>query len=334
MRAGKFPPDLLERLLAKIDVQDDRLLLGAKVGEDAAVLDFGDRVLVAKTDPVTFATHHIGWYAVQVNANDVACAGATPRWFMATILVPEGFGQDDAEGIFDQVLEACGALGVTLVGGHSEVTRGLQHPIVAGCMLGEAEKGKIVPTSGAKDGDSIVVTKGIAIEGTSLLAYDAEDALRDASVAAETIARSKELLFSGISVVKEALTACASVRVNSLHDPTEGGLATGLWEVAKAAGVGLAVEEGSIPVLPECDEICRALDLNPLGLLASGSLLITLPPEDVPRLLSTLEGEGIDGFEIGRITGPEEGVKIIGSSHEPDPLPSFERDELARFFRP
>ena len=335
MRAGKFPPDLLERLLAKIDVQDDRLLLGAKVGEDAAVLDFGDRVLVAKTDPVTFATHHIGWYAVQVNANDVACAGATPRWFMATILVPEGFGQDDAEGIFDQVLEACGALGVTLVGGHSEVTRGLQHPIVAGCMLGEAEKGKVVQTSGAKDGDSIVVTKGIAIEGTSLLAYDAEDALRDASVAAETIARSKELLFSpGISVVKEALTACASVRVNSLHDPTEGGLATGLWEVAKAAGVGLAVEEGSIPVLPECDEICRALDLNPLGLLASGSLLITLPPEDVPRLLSTLEGEGIDGFEIGRITGPEEGVKIIGSSHEPDPLPSFERDELARFFRP
>ena len=104
--------------------------------------------------------------------------------------------------------------------------------------------------------------------------------------------------------------------------------------MAKAAGVGLAVEEGSIPVLPECDEICRALDLNPLGLLASGSLLITLPPEDVPRLLSTLEGEGIDGFEIGRITGPEEGVKIIGSSHEPDPLPSFERDELARFFRP
>ena len=333
MKAGKFPPDLLERLLAKIAIKDDRVLLGPKLGEDAAVLEFGDRVLVAKTDPVTFATHHIGWYAVQVNANDVACTGAKPRWFLATIMVPEGFSEDDAEGIFDQIVEACGALGVTLVGGHSEVTKGLQHPIVAGCMLGEAEKGKVVHTGGAQDGDSIVITKGIAIEGTSLLANDAENALLEAGVESATIARAKELLFSpGISVVKEALTACASVGVNSLHDPTEGGLATGLWEVAKAAGVGLAVEEGSIPVLPECTEICRALDLNPLGLLASGSLLITLPSEDVPRLLSTLEGEGIDGFEIGRITGPEEGVKIIGSSHELEPLPQFERDELARYF--
>jgi len=335
MKVGKFPVELLERLLAKVNVQDDRVLLGPKVGEDAALLDYGDRVLVAKTDPITFATDRIGWYAVQVNANDVACTGATPRWFLATLLIPESSTEQEAEDIFDQILEACATLDVTLVGGHSEVTRGLGQPIIVGCMLGEVEKGKLVHTGGARDGDSIVVTKGIALEGTSLIARDAPDALSSSGVDVNTISRAKGLLFSpGISVVKDCLTACSAVRVNSLHDPTEGGLATGLAEVAQAAGVGLAVERGSIPILPECAEICEALDLDPLGLLASGALLITLPPEEVPRLFSALEKEGIEAFEIGRITEPEEGVNIIASSHELEPLPRFERDELARFFNP
>jgi len=334
MKVGKFSPDLLERLLAKLEIRDDRVLLGPAVGEDAALLDYGDRVLVAKTDPVTYATNRIGWYAVHVNANDVACTGATPRWFMATLLMPETSSEEEAEGIFDQILEACNSLHIALVGGHSEVTQGITKPIITGCMLGEVEKGKSVHSGGAQEGDSIVVTKGIALEGTCLLAQDAADAIAAAGVDAETISQAKELLLSpGISVVKDALTACATARVHSLHDPTEGGLATGLWEVAKASGAGLAVEEGSIPILPECSEICRALGLSPMGLLASGALLITLPPEDVPALMSALEREGIEAFEIGQITAPEEGVHMIGG-HELEPLPSFERDELARFLSP
>ena len=332
MRLGKFPPELLDRLLGKVEIKDDRVILGPKVGEDAALLDYGDRVLVVKADPVTFATQRIGWYAVHVNANDVACCGATPLWFLATLLLPETCTEKDAESIFDQILEACASLGVSLVGGHSEVTRGLDRPIIAGCMLGEAEKGKIVTSAGAKDGDSIVVTKGIALEGTALLGQDAAGALANLGVELDVISKAKALLFyPGISVVKDALTACSAVTVNSMHDPTEGGLATGLWEVAGAAGVGLAVEEGSIPVLPECAEFCQALGLDPIGLLASGALLITLPPEEVPRLLSGLEKEGVDAYEIGRVTGPEEGVHII-RGHRLEPLPRFDRDELARFF--
>ena len=332
MKLGKFPADLLQRLLSQVSIADERVMLGPKPGEDAALIDYGDRVLVAKTDPVTFAADLIGWYAVQVNANDVACAGAVPRWFMATVMVPEGFLEVDAEDIFRQILQACDSLDIALVGGHSEVTSSVGRPVVVGCMLGEVEKDKQVHTSGAIDGDSIVVTKGIALEGTALLARDSSEALADALVGEKTIAQAKELLLSpGISVVKDALAACSSVRVHSLHDPTEGGLATGLWEVARAAGVGLAIEEGSVPVLPECSEICRQLDLDPLGLLASGALLITLPPEDVPPLLSALIREGIDAYEIGRVMDPEEGVRII-RGHELEPLPWFERDELARFF--
>ena len=334
MKIGKIPPDFLERLLGSVEITDDRVLLGPKVGEDAALLDYGDRVLVAKTDPITFASDLIGWYAVQITANDVACCGATPRWFMASVLVPETLDEAGIEGIFNQLIEACAALGVTLIGGHTEITRELVRPVVVGCMLGEAEKGKTVLTGTAQEGDSIVVTKGVAIEGTSLLAGEAPDRLLSAGVDEAVISAAKELLFSpGISVVKDALTACSSVDVHSMHDPTEGGLATGLWEVAGASGLGLAVELGSIPILTQCSEICDALGLDPVGLLASGALLVTLAPENVPALTSALEGEGIDAYEIGRMMDRDEGVSII-RGHELEPLPKFDRDELARFLSP
>ena len=331
MEIGKFPQELLERLLAKNLINDPQVVLGPKVGEDAAVIDVGEMLLVAKCDPITFATDLIGWYAVQVNANDVACTGGTPRWFLATLLVPEAFSETDAEAIFDQVLEACTALGVALVGGHSEVTYGIQRPIILGTMLGDVARDRLIETGGAQDGDSIVVTKGIAIEGTAILARERAADLRRAGVDAETIETAGALItVPGISVIKDARIACENFRVHSLHDVTEGGLATGLAEVARASGLGLAVEEGSIPFLPASLSICQALDLDPLGLLASGALLITLPPADVPGLLAALEEEGIDGWEIGLMTAPEEGLQMIGRQGEV-PLPKFNRDELARY---
>ena len=122
MLPGKLPIDLLTRLLSDIDVRDPRVVLGARTGEDAALIDMGDRYLVAKTDPITFATDLIGWYLVQVNANDLAVMGATPRWLMATLLLPEGTTEAQTETIFAQLLEACDSLGITLIGGHTEIT--------------------------------------------------------------------------------------------------------------------------------------------------------------------------------------------------------------------
>jgi hydrogenase maturation factor len=328
---GKFPPGLLGRLLGKATVADPRVLVGPKIGEDAAVIDMGNRLLVAKADPVTLATDSIGWYAVQVNANDIACTGGVPRWFLATLLVPPDFTEADAEGVFDQILDACRALDIALIGGHSEVTRGIDRPIVLGSMLGEVERAGLITTAGAREGDSIVLTRGIAIEGTALLARDCAESLREAGVSPGMIQKCTTLLFEpGISVVKEAQLACAVAEVHSMHDPTEGGLITGLREVAGASGLGLAVEEGSIPVLPECQAICQALGLDPLGLLASGALLITLAAGQVPQLILALERQGISAWEIGQMLAPEEGLIMIGHQGE-IPLPEFSRDEMARY---
>lgn len=331
MEVGKFPASLLERILAKVDISDPRVVVGPRVGEDTAVLQTSGSLLVAKSDPVTFATDQIGWYAVQVNANDVACTGGTPKWFLATLLVPERFTEDEAEAVFDQITEACRSIDVSLVGGHSEVTYGIDRPIIMGTMLGEVEQDKLILTGGAQEGDSIVVTKGIAIEGTALLAREKASQLLQAGMSQEEIDKAASLLnVPGISVLHDARVACASSQVHSMHDVTEGGLVTGLREVAKASGLGLAIEESSVPILSECQEVCEALGLDPLGLLASGALLITLPTADIPGLLTSLEGEGINGFEIGTMIEAAEGLQMV-EFHGETPLPEFSRDELARY---
>lgn len=330
MLAGKLPMELLSRLLSDIDVRDPRVVLGARAGEDAALIDMGDRYLVAKTDPITFATDLIGWYLVQVNSNDLAAMGATPRWLMATLLLPEGTTEEQTEAIFTQLTEACDSLGITLIGGHTEITYELPRPIAMGALLGEVEKDRVVLSSGAQVGDSIVLTQGIAIEGTSILAREAEDAL--AGVSQEVIGRAKSFLFTpGISVAKAASIACDTTDVHAMHDPTEGGVATALMELATAANVGLTVDEERIPVLPECRAICDALSLEPLGLIASGSLLATLSPTEAERLVIALGQEGIPASVIGSITPKSEGLRLVSGGVERS-LPVFERDELARFF--
>lgn len=329
---GKLPAELLARLLARIVRRDPRVLLGPAFGEDAALIDLGDRVLVAKADPVTFATDRIGWYAVHVNANDVACMGARPAWFLATVLLPEGGPETMPEEVFAQIETACESLDVTLVGGHTEVTYGLGRPIVAGAMLAEAAPGRIVRKADVRPGDHLILTKGIAIEGTALLARDASDELRRRGVAEATLERARGLLDDpGISVVREALLACDTAPVHAMHDPTEGGLATALHELATASGLAAQIQAEAVTVLPETTDICRALELDPMGLLASGSLLIAVAEEDCERVRSTISQAGIDAACLGTLASGGKGA-IMDKRAQWREIPRFQRDELARFF--
>ena len=329
MKTGKLSPDILRRLLAAARCPDARVVVGPAIGEDAAVLAVGEKLLVASVDPITFATDLIGWYAVHVNANDVAVMGASPAWFLATLLLPESAPPSLAEEIFEQTLSACRELDVCLVGGHTEVTHGLGRPLVIGAMLGEADR--VVRSSGARAGDHLILSKGIAIEGTALLAREAGDRLRDRGVDGDTIEKARGLLFDpGISVVKEALLACETASVHAMHDPTEGGLTTAVHELAEAAGLGAVVRARDIAVLPETESLCRALGLNPLGLLASGSLLIAAAPEDCDRILGALTAAGISAACIGALFSDRE-VAIIDEKGGATALPRFDRDELARF---
>jgi len=286
---GNLSPDLLADLLRSYVRPDPRVLVGPGIGIDAAILALDQqRCLVAKTDPITYASERIGWYAVHINANDVACCGAVPRWFLASVLLPEGKATEQTvESIFSQISQACRQLEVAWCGGHTEIVPGLARPIVVGQMLGEVARDGWLTAAQAQSGDALILTKGIAIEGTALIARERRDELRGVLSAAELQRCAGLLDTPGISVVPDARVALETGGVHALHDPTEGGVAGGLWELAQASGLGVAVHTHQLAILPECQALCRHYDLDPLGLIASGSLLIAARPDRAAARLRT-----------------------------------------------
>ncbi len=330
---GKLPADLLHSLLDTHAVRDPRVLVGPRVGEDAAVIDLGDRYLVAAADPITFATDEPGWYAVAVNANDIAVRGAAPRWFLATLLLPHGTADAAmARRLFAEVAEACAAIGAALVGGHTEVTRGIDRPLVAGTMLGEVAKDRLVTTAGARVGDAVILTKGVPVEGAAIIARErGVEALARGVPAAVVRAARGFLRAPGIGIWPEAAIARDAARVHAMHDPTEGGIATALHELAAAAGVGLRIDEGRIAVLPEGRALCAAFGLDPLGTIASGALLLTLAAADADAVLGALARASIEARVIGAVVPAAAGVTLVSGTRQ-WPLPTFARDEIARLF--
>lgn len=309
---GKLPSDLLNRLLRRLPMRDPRVLIGPQVGEDAAVIAMGERCLIAKTDPITFATDRIGWYAVHINANDIAVMGGTPRWFLATVLLPERRTDESlVRRIFCDLARTCAELSITLCGGHTEITYQLDRPIIAGMMLGEAKKSELIRKTRMRPGDCVLLARGIAIEGTALIARERGAAL--SQVVGETVIRRADrfLYRPGISVLDAARTARRAAEVKAMHDPTEGGLLAALDELARVAGVGLRIDAEKIPVMKETEILCRALGLDPLRLIASGALLIVASRAAAPRIVRALQRRDIPCAEIGTIVPPAEGRLLI-----------------------
>jgi len=330
---GKLPLEHLRSLLRHLPKQDPRLLVGPQIGDDAAVVDVGDRYLVVTTDPITFATDHIGRYAVHVNANDIAVLGARPLWFFVVMLLPESRTTPElAETIMADVRTTCEELGVTLSGGHTEITQGLDRPILVGQMLGEVAPTRLVRKTRIAIGDLILLTRGVAIEGTAILAREKSERLRG-RVDADLLARAARFLIDpGISVVGAALAAANVVEVvHAMHDPTEGGLATGLSELVAPAGLGLRVIREHIPVFPETDTICVALGLDPLKLIASGALLVAVVPDKADSVLTAIKATGVPVGVIGEVRPSSEGITIVTNGAVERLRPPV-RDEIARAF--
>ncbi len=328
MREGKLRPGLLAELLSRAPVDPGRVVLGPRVGDDAAVVRAGELVAL-KSDPVTFAGERLGWYAVNVNANDCASVGARPLFFLATLLLPASADERAASLVFDDVSRACRELGISLVGGHTEFTTAVTRPVVSGAMAGEVVK--FLDKRSARPGDAVIMTKAAAIEGTSIIARDARDWCVE-RWGEEFAARAAGLLFDpGISVVREALAALEIEGVRAMHDPTEGGVATGLWELARASDLGMLVRAEEIPLLEETRMIAGQAGLDPLGMIASGSLLAVCDGGSAAEVVSSLEDSGVPARVIGEMRPKSEGTTLERGS-ERLPLLPRERDEVLRFF--
>ena len=329
LSVGKLDPNLLKQLLFKfLGAPSDRVIVGPKIGEDAAIIDFEDKVLVIHSDPITGAIENIGWLAVNVCANDIATRGVRPLWVLVVMLLPQNMKTVQLRQIANQIDEAAKELGITVIGGHSEVTLGIHRPILVATTLGEAEKTKFVSSSGAKTGDQIIVTKGAAIEGTAILSTELADFLQT-KIGKNTVQRAQKFIRL-ISVVKEALTAVEVGGVHAMHDATEGGIAGGLQEIAWASNVSIMAHEEKIPIYEETRKICQALNIDPLRTISSGALIISAHPEKTEEIVTTLQKEGIQASIIGQIVEAEEGSCIFRTDGTKLDLSKTVKEELWR----
>jgi len=337
--AGKLHPALLARLLSQLPVHDPALLVGPAVGEDAAVIDLAPdspHLLVAKSDPITFATDAIGYYAVNVCANDLAVTGARPRFYLPTLLLPAGAASDTVvERIFAEIGDACRALGIVVAGGHSEITHAVNQPVVAGFMLGEAERERFYHSGGCRPGDVLLLAGAIPVEAASIIARERRtDLLARGWVEDEVDAAANLLHQPGISVLAPAQAAVATGHVTAMHDPTEGGVATGIQEIATAAHVDIDVNLDAIPVLPLAQRLCDAYDLDPLGAIASGSLLATCSAAHAAEMLAAWQDIDWSGAVIGMVTAPAGATPAVTAKRKGVciPFPRFSADEITRLW--
>ncbi|MEM1509506.1 MAG: AIR synthase family protein [Thermofilaceae archaeon] len=298
---GKLPPELMEQyVFKKLGVNDPRVLIGPALGEDAAVIDIGcGKVLVVHNDAITGAVETLGWLAVNIVANDVAVTGARPSWFLMTLFLPRE-ASDVIEKIATQVDNAAKELGIAIVGGHTEVTPGVDRPIAGTTAIGIVDRELIVSTRGAKAGDFVIMTKSAAIEGTAILCTDFAGILKSKGVPEQVLKVGMGFL-KEVSVVKEALILAEKRFATAMHDPTEGGLLGGLAEVAYSSGKTIIIDEVAIPVAEETATVTRALSIDPLRLISSGALIATVPAHLADEAVETLKKEGIPAGIIGRV---------------------------------
>ncbi|MGA3109993.1 MAG: AIR synthase family protein [Candidatus Bathyarchaeia archaeon] len=328
-RTGKIPTEVLVRSVFRYKGARDRsVILGSSVGEDAALVSLGKNVLVLTTDPVTGTASDIGWLAVHVNANDVACRGARPKWFLCDLLLPERSNAALVDRIMKQIDKAAKGIGVAVVGGHTEVTPGLKRPIVIGYMVGVVSRKKYVTSHSARPQDQIIMTKTVGIEGTSVLATDFARKLRK-KIGPRSLRRAKDFR-NMISVVDDALIAARAGGVKAMHDPTEGGLLQGVWELAEASHVGFMIQESRIAIRSETREICSALRVDPLRLMSSGCLLIVAEKRKSRGILRSLRKHRIPARIIGTVTPRGRGRKLVGVEGSVREVAPSERDELYR----
>lgn len=320
---------MIRAVYSHVGRRNPRLVLGPGIGRDTAAVREGKRVIIFTADPVTGTTRDIGRHSVLINANDIATAGARPVWYMCTLLLPPGTSENTLEEIMRGVDSASRKLGITVLGGHTEATKGLDRPIIAGFMVGESD-GKVLSSQGARIGDVILLTKSAGLEGTAILANDYEEEL--GQVPKDVLTRARRFS-EKISIVDEALSIARVSGVHALHDPTEGGVLNGLWEVAEASRRGIEIWADHIPVAEETRAICSVLRLDPLKLMSSGCLLAAVDPAAVAMVTKTLRKLQVRVSEVGRMTTKENGRYMIRDNRR-QPLVAVPRDELYKMIQP
>ena len=270
---GKIPIDVLESTVLRLTGQpSQQVLTGPQAGLDFASVKTRGGYLLVSADPITGVSDEIGTYAVRVSANDVATSGNRAQFAESVVLLPEGSSAEELRKIASQIHNAAKSSKISILGGHTEVTPGLHRPIVVITAFSLVKS--FVTSAGAREGDSMLMTKTAGIEGTAELAREHGFAKGRVGPAALKSARK---MINAIDISEEAVAAFGTGSVHAMHDCTEGGVLGAAYEMSVASGVGFRLRGEAVPVSRETEVICRELSIDPLRLIGSGSLLIAVP---------------------------------------------------------
>ena len=321
MQIGKLTSkELDEIILSNIKSYRKDVVLRPGIGIDCGGVKIGDDVCMLSTDPITAASKDAGKLAVHVSCNDVASTGAEPIALLITMLIPPQASVESIRELFKQMQQTAKELNVEIIGGHTEVTDTVNKTVICTTVLGKVKADKFISGQGAKIGDSIVMTKFAAMEGTAIIASDFPDLLHD--ILTEKEIKTCLSLSDRISVVQEGKIA-GQIGVNAMHDVTEGGILQAVWEICNASECGAIINLDSIPVLNETKKICNELKIDPLRLISSGSMIMTA--SDGAKCVEAMHMQGIPAAVIGKI---KEGNIIGISGGVGRELTPQERDEI------
>ena len=301
---GKMTADLVARyfLPAFRNPYLDRL-------DDQAVLDIGGARLAFTTDsyvvsPLFFPGGDIGALAVNGTVNDIAMAGARPLYLSAGFILEEGFPLTDLRRIVASMSAAAQAAGVLLVTGDTKV---VDRGKADGCFINTAGLGTVPPgveisAKGARPGDLVILSGPIAEHGMTIMATRAELEL-ESPIASDT-APLHELVCAMLDTGGE---------LHCLRDPTRGGVATAMCEIARQSGVGIVLDEAAIVVREPVRGVCELLGLDPLYVANEGKLLAVIAPWDVDRVLGGMRAraDGRDAQIIGVVVADPERLVVL-----------------------
>jgi len=328
---SKFSLDVLQkRVFPFVKDSDPDIILGSAFGEDVALTRVGDDILASHVDPIVGAIGNLGWLAVHVACNDIAASGIAPRWILVLVMVPQQEDEELLEQIMRDVSSAAKEINASIIGGHTGYSSGISRPLVAVTALGTASGRKPVKTGGARVGDHVLVTKGIALEGTSILAQDFVDVARERGINDQELTDAR-ILMDEVSVVPEAL-ALSTHGATALHDATRGGLLETLMEIAYLSEVGIEIDESKIPARPIISRFAEAFQFDPLRMISSGTLAATVSPDRVDDVINALKELRIPFAFVGQVIKGG-GVRILREGdaiHYSDIR--CEEDELARMW--
>ncbi|MDO4518613.1 MAG: AIR synthase family protein, partial [Bacillota bacterium] len=316
LEIGKLDSDLLKQIVFdKITYRNEDVKVRPGIGEDCAVMDFGDYDCVMSTDPISSAISDIGRLAIHITCNDIASNGVKPLGIMLVCMLPEGTTDDDIAFIMEQAAETAGNLGVEIIGGHTEISPAVVQPIIVSTAIGKIQADRSQSGNSMEPGDFIMMTKAIGLEGTGIIASDYESKLKEMKgengqqmFTQEELDRAKSFL-NLASVVPEGIAA-GKVGTHGMHDITEGGILGAVWEMCQISELGAEIWEEDIPMFNETCKICKAFDINPLRLISSGSMVIIVPKDKKEEMIKSMDEAGVDASIIGIVREKSEGIYL------------------------